>query len=230
MRKAGMIDIRDILRRRHEPGLTRNAGAAALGVSAARYPTCRNGQRRPGCRAGRFRTGLMRMRCGTGSTRRPNAGANMCSPAGMTSSPITGLPAAGSAPFRRNNCRESARIRRCASTMHRGIAACRHRRQDAARSHRHRRDRRRDRRRRAAAFESRPRRGDAEPENLPPGEACRRAMECFGGTPAIRSIDNLESGVVRADREDPVFNPAFRGFARHHGPGSRRTRVRRKRR
>ena len=77
MRKAGMIDIRDILRRHREPGLTRNAGAAALGVSAARYPTCRNGQRRPGCPACRFRTGLMRMRCGTGS---PREGDSSCFP------------------------------------------------------------------------------------------------------------------------------------------------------
>ena len=34
MRKADMIDIRDILRLRHALGLTRNDIAAALGVSA----------------------------------------------------------------------------------------------------------------------------------------------------------------------------------------------------
>ncbi|MXW86964.1 MAG: winged helix-turn-helix transcriptional regulator [Boseongicola sp. SB0667_bin_21] len=34
MRKADMIDIKDILRQRHELGLTRNDIAAAVGVSA----------------------------------------------------------------------------------------------------------------------------------------------------------------------------------------------------
>ena len=47
--------------------------------------------------------------------------------------------------------------------------------------------------------------------------AHRRAMEYFGGTPTIWIIDNLKSGVVKADREDPLLNPTFREFARHYG-------------
>ncbi len=34
MRKAGMINFKDILRQRHEPGLTRHDITIALGVSA----------------------------------------------------------------------------------------------------------------------------------------------------------------------------------------------------
>ncbi len=63
----------------------------------------------------------------------------------------------------------------------------------------------------------------ARAEAMPSQKIChwamahRRAMEYFGGTPTIRSIDNLESGVVKADREDPLLNPTFREFARHYG-------------
>ncbi len=47
--------------------------------------------------------------------------------------------------------------------------------------------------------------------------AHRRAMECYGGCPTIWVMDNLKSGVVKADREDPHLNPTFREFAKHYG-------------
>jgi len=48
--------------------------------------------------------------------------------------------------------------------------------------------------------------------------AHRRAPEHFGGSPVRWVIDNLKSGVARADRGDPRPGPGFREFARHHGP------------
>ena len=47
--------------------------------------------------------------------------------------------------------------------------------------------------------------------------AHRRALEAFGGCPERWIIDNLKAGVTRADREDPQLNPSFREFARHYG-------------
>ncbi len=47
--------------------------------------------------------------------------------------------------------------------------------------------------------------------------AHRRALEYVGGSPVRWVIDNLKSGVVKADREDPQLNPSFREFARHYG-------------
>ena len=47
--------------------------------------------------------------------------------------------------------------------------------------------------------------------------AHRRALEHFGGGPRRWVIDNLKSGVARADREDPQLNPSFREFAGHYG-------------
>ena len=47
--------------------------------------------------------------------------------------------------------------------------------------------------------------------------AHRRALEYCGGSPVRWVIDNLKSGVVKADREDPQLNPSFREFARHYG-------------
>ena len=46
--------------------------------------------------------------------------------------------------------------------------------------------------------------------------AHRRALEKFGGCPERWIIDNLKAGVTRADREDPQLNPSFREFARHY--------------
>ena len=45
----------------------------------------------------------------------------------------------------------------------------------------------------------------------------RRAMEYFGGCPRRWIVDNLKSGVTKADREDPHLNPSFREFAWHYG-------------
>ena len=47
--------------------------------------------------------------------------------------------------------------------------------------------------------------------------AHRRALEYFAGSPARWIIDNLKSGVVKADREEPQLNPSFREFALHYG-------------
>ena len=47
--------------------------------------------------------------------------------------------------------------------------------------------------------------------------AHRRALEAFGGVPERWIIDNLKAGVTRADREEPQLNPSFREFARHYG-------------
>ncbi len=47
--------------------------------------------------------------------------------------------------------------------------------------------------------------------------AHRRALEYFGGSARRWIIDNLKSGVVKADREAPHLNPSFREFAKHYG-------------
>ncbi len=47
--------------------------------------------------------------------------------------------------------------------------------------------------------------------------AHRRALEAFGGVPERWIIDNLKAGVTRADREEPQLNPSFREFAKHYG-------------
>ena len=47
--------------------------------------------------------------------------------------------------------------------------------------------------------------------------AHRRALEYFGGSTSRWIIDNLKSGVVKADREDPQLNPSFRELAKHYG-------------
>ena len=44
----------------------------------------------------------------------------------------------------------------------------------------------------------------------------RRAFEYFGGVPGRLIIDNLKSGVVKPDREQPQLNPSFREFAQHY--------------
>ena len=46
--------------------------------------------------------------------------------------------------------------------------------------------------------------------------AHRRALEHFGGSPGRWVIDNLKSGVSRADREEPRLNPSFREFAERY--------------
>lgn len=47
--------------------------------------------------------------------------------------------------------------------------------------------------------------------------AHRRALEYYGGSVERWIIDNLKSGVVKADREAPHLNPSFREFAKHYG-------------
>ncbi|WP_169054451.1 IS21 family transposase [Nitratireductor sp. XY-223] len=47
--------------------------------------------------------------------------------------------------------------------------------------------------------------------------AHRRALEYFGASPGRWIIDNLKSGVTKADREEPHLNPSFREFAKHYG-------------
>ena len=47
--------------------------------------------------------------------------------------------------------------------------------------------------------------------------AHRRAPGRFGGSPRCWIVDNLRSGVARADREDPRPDPSFREFAGHYG-------------
>jgi transposase len=44
-----------------------------------------------------------------------------------------------------------------------------------------------------------------------------RALEFFGGCPAILVPDNLRSGVNRAHRYEPEINPAYQQFADHYG-------------
>ena len=46
--------------------------------------------------------------------------------------------------------------------------------------------------------------------------AHRRALEYFGGAPKRWIIDNLRSGVHKADREDPQLNPSFRECMKHY--------------
>ena len=45
----------------------------------------------------------------------------------------------------------------------------------------------------------------------------RRTLEYFGGCTKCWIIDNLKSGVTKADREEPHLNPSFREFANHYG-------------
>ena len=47
--------------------------------------------------------------------------------------------------------------------------------------------------------------------------AHRRALEYFKGVPKCLVIDNLKSGVIRPDREEPHLNATFREFALHYG-------------
>lgn len=44
-----------------------------------------------------------------------------------------------------------------------------------------------------------------------------RAFEFFGGVPATVLLDNLKSGVVKADLYDPTINRAYAELERHHG-------------
>ena len=46
--------------------------------------------------------------------------------------------------------------------------------------------------------------------------AHRRALEYYGGTAQRWIIDNLKSGVVKPDREAPHLNPSFCEFAKHY--------------
>jgi transposase len=45
----------------------------------------------------------------------------------------------------------------------------------------------------------------------------RRALEFFGGVPALLVPDNLRSAVSRAHRYEPDINPAYQDFAEHYG-------------
>ena len=44
--------------------------------------------------------------------------------------------------------------------------------------------------------------------------AHRRALDCFGGVPERRIIDNLKAGVDKPHSEEPRLNPSFREFAK----------------
>ena len=44
-----------------------------------------------------------------------------------------------------------------------------------------------------------------------------RAFESFGGVPEIIRIDNLKSGVLKANLYDPEHNPVYAAFAKHAG-------------
>lgn len=44
-----------------------------------------------------------------------------------------------------------------------------------------------------------------------------RAFSDFGGVPRIVVLDNLKSGVLKANLYEPEFNPAYAAFARHAG-------------
>jgi transposase len=44
-----------------------------------------------------------------------------------------------------------------------------------------------------------------------------RALEFFGGAPAILVPDNVRSGVTAAHRYEPELNPTYQDFARHYG-------------
>jgi transposase len=45
----------------------------------------------------------------------------------------------------------------------------------------------------------------------------RRAFEFFGGVPATVVIDNLKTGVIKADLYDPTLNRAYAEMERHYG-------------
>jgi len=45
----------------------------------------------------------------------------------------------------------------------------------------------------------------------------RKALEFFGGVPALLVPDNLKAAVTKAERYEPGLNPAFEEFARHYG-------------
>ena len=54
--------------------------------------------------------------------------------------------------------------------------------------------------------------------------AHRRALEYFGGVPSCLIIDNLKSGVIKLDREEPHLNATFREFTLHYGMATLPTR------
>jgi transposase len=56
-----------------------------------------------------------------------------------------------------------------------------------------------------------------------------RALQFFGGVPAVFVPDNLKSGVVRAHRYEPELNPAYQDFAEHYGVAILPARVRKPR-
>ena len=56
-----------------------------------------------------------------------------------------------------------------------------------------------------------------------------RAFETFGGTCRLLIPDNLRTGVSRADRYEPVLNPAYMRLAEHYGTAIVPARVRRPR-
>lgn len=57
----------------------------------------------------------------------------------------------------------------------------------------------------------------------------RRALEFFGGVPAMLVPDNLRSAVTRANRYEPEINPAYQDFAEHYGTAVLPARVRKPR-
>lgn len=52
-----------------------------------------------------------------------------------------------------------------------------------------------------------------------------RALEFFGGVPQAIVIDNLKSGVTRANRYEPDLNPSYQDFAAYYGVAILPTRV-----
>ena len=48
-------------------------------------------------------------------------------------------------------------------------------------------------------------------------EAHVHAFEFFGGAARLLIPDNLRAGVAKADRYEPVLNPAYAGLAEHYG-------------
>jgi transposase len=56
-----------------------------------------------------------------------------------------------------------------------------------------------------------------------------RALEAFGGVPRAAVPDNLKSAVTKAHRYDPALNPAYQDFAEHYGLAILPARVRKPR-
>ena len=249
MRKADMIDIKDILRQRHGPGLTRDDIAAAAGAGAGTVSNVLKRAKAAGLSRWPLPDGLddgaLRERPCPRPTERdighvqPDwaaTGGEYRAPPGRRRARLTqrqlrpgyrdGVLAEGGRAYGRSQFRalpgERLESRREATRTRFDYAPGRFGMSDFS----------------GKTLSVRTATGEADveifvavpphsnlihAEAVPDRKTChwvmahRRAPGRFGGSPRCWIVDNLRSGVARADREDPRPDPSFREFAGHYG-------------